>query len=155
LKDKEQTKRKLIQAVGELIKTEKFSAIKISQISKKADVDRKLIYRYFGGISGLLEAYVVENDYWMLFTEKMKALIQEGNYANSAQLITAILQNQFKYFMAEKIKSTINHIDQVTKCAIVLKHKDELPASIGGYRFIIECGFHCTLSGHFLCPGEG
>ena len=102
MKDKEQTKRKLIQAVGELIKTEKFSAIKISQISKKADVDRKLIYRYFGGISGLLEAYVVENDYWMLFTEKMKTLIQEGNYANSAQLITAILQNQFKYFMAEK-----------------------------------------------------
>jgi len=48
MKDKEQTKRRLIQAVGEIISTDGFSNLRISTISRKAGVDRKLIYRYFG-----------------------------------------------------------------------------------------------------------
>lgn len=56
MKDKENTKRKLIQAVGEVIQSEGFHNLKISKISKKANVDRKLIYRYFGNLNYLIEA---------------------------------------------------------------------------------------------------
>jgi AcrR family transcriptional regulator len=102
MKDKEQTKRKLIQAVGEIIKTEGFSNLKISKIAKKAEVDRKLIYRYFGNLNYLIEAYVVENDYWMVFSDQMKKMLDEHTYASSQELITAILQNQFKFFISRK-----------------------------------------------------
>jgi AcrR family transcriptional regulator len=40
MKDKDQTKRKLIQAVGQIIKEEGFKSLKISKISKAANVDR-------------------------------------------------------------------------------------------------------------------
>src|SRR5258708_31182456 len=102
MKDKEQTKRKLIQAVGEIIKTEGFSNLKISKIAKKAEVDRKLIYRYFGSLNYLIEAYVVENDYWMIFSDQMKKMLDEHNYNSSQELITAVLQNQFKFFISQK-----------------------------------------------------
>ena len=102
MKDKEFTKRKLIQAVGEIIKSEGFGSLKISTVAKKAQVDRKLIYRYFGGLNYLIESYVVENDYWMLFANKMNEMITEQSFAGSKQLITAVLQNQFKYFISEK-----------------------------------------------------
>lgn len=102
MKDKEQTKRKLIQAVGDIIKTEGFSNLKISRIAKKAEVDRKLVYRYFGNVNYLIEAYVVENDYWMVFADQMKKMADEHTYATSQELITAILQNQFKFFISQK-----------------------------------------------------
>lgn len=102
MKDKEQTKRKLIQAVGEIIKTEGFSNLKISKIAKKAEVDRKLIYRYFGNLDYLIEAYVVENDYWLIFSDQMKEMLGQHDYAGSQELITAILQNQLKFFISQK-----------------------------------------------------
>ena len=101
-KNKEETKRRLIQAVGERIKSAGIYGMKISHVAKLAQVDRKLIYRYFGSIDNLIEAYVVENDYWMIYAENMKKLIRENSYAGSQELITAVLQNQFKYFMSEK-----------------------------------------------------
>ncbi len=102
MKNKEQTKQKLIQAVGEIVKKDGFAALKISKVAKKAEVDRKLIYRYFGGLNSLIEAYVVENDYWMVFSEKMKELVSNVDSSDSKNLIISILQNQFQYFFSEE-----------------------------------------------------
>jgi len=102
MKDKEQTKRKLLKAVGELIKVNGITGIKISQIAKKADVDRKLIYRYFGGVNDLIEAYVIENDYWMTFSGKVKEMIDQNKGFNSQFLITDLLQSQFNVFFSEQ-----------------------------------------------------
>jgi AcrR family transcriptional regulator len=101
-KSKEETKRRLIQAVGEKIKSDGIYGMKISHIAKLAQVDRKLIYRYFGSLNNLIEAYVLENDYWMIYAENMKKMIRGNSYPGSQELITAVLQNQFKYFMSEK-----------------------------------------------------
>ena len=98
MKDKENTKRKLILAVGEVIKGEGFQNLKISKISKYANVDRKLIYRYFGNLDYLVEAYILENDYWMVFADKMKQMLIDKEFTDSEQLITEILKNQFKFF---------------------------------------------------------
>ncbi|WP_179412696.1 TetR/AcrR family transcriptional regulator [Mucilaginibacter sp. E4BP6] len=102
MKDKEATKRKLIDAVGVIIKRDGFSTLKISTIAKVAEVDRKLIYRYFGGLNHLIEAYIVENDYWLLFSEKMKTMLEQKEFTGSEQIITAILQNQFSFFVSQK-----------------------------------------------------
>ena len=103
IKNKELTKKKLIGAVGELIKTEGFAGLKsASKIAKIAGVDRKLITRYFGGLSQLIEAYVVENDYWLVFANQMKQMLVEKQFEGSEQLVIEILQNQFKFFASQK-----------------------------------------------------
>ncbi|MBS1521366.1 MAG: TetR/AcrR family transcriptional regulator [Bacteroidetes bacterium] len=102
MKDKENTKRKLVQAVGKIIKEEGFANLKISRIAKTAEVDRKLIYRYFGSLNYLVEAYILENDYWMVFRDKMKQMLVNKELAGSEELIIEILQNQFKFFSSQK-----------------------------------------------------
>lgn len=102
MKDKELTKKKLIQAVGDVIKTEGFQHLRISKISKYANVDRKLIYRYFGSLNYLVEAYILENDYWMVFSDQMKQALADKQFPGTEQLITEILQNQFRYFASQK-----------------------------------------------------
>ena len=103
IKNKELTKKKLLSAVGEIIKIEGFASLKsASKVARFAGVDRKLIGRYFGGLNQLIEAYVVENDYWLLFTEKINDLLKSNDYPGSKELITSILQNQFTYFSSDK-----------------------------------------------------
>lgn len=102
MKDKEKTKRKIIDAVGEVIKADGFQNLKISKVSQYANVDRKLIYRYFGNLNHLIEAYIVENDYWMVFADKMKQMLADRQYPESENLIKEILQNQYKYFASQK-----------------------------------------------------
>lgn len=60
------------------------------------------VTRYFGGLNQLTEAYVVENDYWLLFIERINDLLKSNNYPGSKELITSVLQNQFTYFSSEK-----------------------------------------------------
>lgn len=69
MKDKELTKRKLIDTIGEISKVHGFKSVRISKVSRQAGADRKLVYRYFGDLNNLIEAYIIENDYWMLFAD--------------------------------------------------------------------------------------
>ena len=102
MKDKEQTKRKLIDAVGIIVKKKGFEALRISKVAREAGVDRKLVYRYFGNLNNLTEAYITENDYWMLFSEHLKSLLKDLNPANSKLIITDILQELFRFFSSQK-----------------------------------------------------
>ena len=101
MKDKEQTKRKLIDAVGAIIMSEGFDGLRISKIARQAQVDRKLIYRYFGNINKLTEAYIIENDYWMQFAEQLRNFSQDVGDNNTQLLIIDTLQGLFKYFYQE------------------------------------------------------
>ncbi len=63
-RDKETTKTKLIDAVGEILREHGFQGIGINAIAKKAGVDKVLIYRYFENLDGLLKEYVAQEDYF-------------------------------------------------------------------------------------------
>lgn len=98
MKNKELTKRKLINAVGEILETEGFNHLGVNNIARKAQVSKKLIYRYFGSVDYLIEAYVVEKDFWMTFSDQMNKMIAEFENKPSKPLVTDILQNHFKFF---------------------------------------------------------
>ena len=63
-RDREATESRLIAAVGELINHEGFGAVGVNALARQAGVDKVLIYRYFGGIPGLLAAYAEKGDFW-------------------------------------------------------------------------------------------
>lgn len=56
-RDRAQTEEKLIEAVGQIIKENGFDQVGINKIANRAGVNKILIYRYFGGLDGLIGAY--------------------------------------------------------------------------------------------------
>lgn len=56
-RDRQQTEQRLIDAVHELITNEGFDQVRINRLAQQAKVNKILIYRYFGGLNGLIDAY--------------------------------------------------------------------------------------------------
>lgn len=64
IRNKELTKDKLIKAVGKVLAEVGFRQLGINLVAREAGVDKKLIYRYFDGLEGLVSAYGETLDFW-------------------------------------------------------------------------------------------
>lgn len=65
IKNREITEKKILEAVGELIKEEGFEKIGVNAVAQKAGISKMLIYRYFGSIEELIFKYILQKDYWI------------------------------------------------------------------------------------------
>ena len=65
MKDRELTERKILDAVGSIIASDGFESIGINVVAQRAGVSKMLIYRYFGGLNGLLSKYLLQKDFWV------------------------------------------------------------------------------------------
>lgn len=96
LRNKERTKEKLIGAVGKLLKKHSFSGLNITKVAAMAKVDRRLIYDYFGGLEGLVRAYLEEKDYWKINSDDVGD-IAKVNIADAGKTLAyQVLEQQFE-----------------------------------------------------------
>jgi AcrR family transcriptional regulator len=77
-RNKEETKARILQAVGKLLAESGFSALGINAIAREADVDKVLIYRYFKDMPNLLLVFAQKSNYLSGVT-----ISPEMNEANS------------------------------------------------------------------------
>jgi AcrR family transcriptional regulator len=68
-RNREGTRRRLIEAVGALLAEKGFTHLGVNAVARQAGVDKVLIYRYFGGLSGLIQAFGQEGDFWPTIEE--------------------------------------------------------------------------------------
>jgi len=61
---REATKRKLIRAVRDLLAAHGFQGLGLNRTARQAGVDKVLIYRYFGGLPGLVREFARSEDFW-------------------------------------------------------------------------------------------
>lgn len=64
IRNKEITKEKLVKAVGKVMAEVGFRNLGVNPVAREAGVDKKLIYRYFGGLTGLVAAYGQTLEFW-------------------------------------------------------------------------------------------
>ena len=64
LRNKDKSKQQFLDAVGKLIMESGFTALKVNDIATTAGLDKKLIYRYFGGKNQLIDEYISSLDFW-------------------------------------------------------------------------------------------
>jgi AcrR family transcriptional regulator len=103
IRDKERTMLRLIEAVGEIIKTEGYTALGVNNIAKKAEVNKKLIYRYFdGNVNNLIEIYVKRKDYWLELAKDMEGIEELIKTHGGEPLVREILKTHFDHFYAEE-----------------------------------------------------
>lgn len=56
------TEQRLLDAVGEIITEEGMEGVRVNRVANRAGVNKILIYRYFGGVDGLREAYISQSE---------------------------------------------------------------------------------------------
>jgi len=63
-RNRQVTEHDLLEAVGGLLSREGFAALGVNSVAREAGVDKVLIYRYFGGMAGLLRAFAESEAFW-------------------------------------------------------------------------------------------
>lgn len=63
-RDRKETEQRLIEAAGRVLAKEGFKKLGVNAIAREAHLDKVLIYRYFGGLSGLIDVYASQGDFW-------------------------------------------------------------------------------------------
>jgi AcrR family transcriptional regulator len=119
MKDKEKTKKKMIEAVASIFKTEGHAGLGVNRVARMAGVNKKLIYRYFGTFDNLIEQYVTETDYWMRFIDHIGEIKSANDLAGVQKLIEDILKNQFLYFYSDKEMQNLMLWELTTKSTLM------------------------------------
>ena len=70
-RDRPQTEARILAAVGEVLARDGFSGVGVNAIARQAGVDKVLIYRYYGGLPQLLQAYGDSGAFWPSVAELM------------------------------------------------------------------------------------
>ena len=61
-RNRKKTEEKFLDAVHTILFEEGYAAVGVNAVAEKAGVNKVLLYRYFGGLDGLLERYVARMD---------------------------------------------------------------------------------------------
>ncbi len=90
-RDRGRTETRILDAVGALLVREGFTGLGVNAIAAQAGVDKVLIYRYFGGFDGLLEAYAGYADLWWRAEELIGDSLPPPARDSFADWVTLIL----------------------------------------------------------------
>lgn len=91
-RDAEATRGRILDAVGRLLVREGFGALGVNAVAREAGVDKVLIYRYFGGLDQLLEAWGNTSDFWPSVAEILGETPEEDPAALAAGMLRRHLQ---------------------------------------------------------------
>lgn len=88
-RDREQTERQLVEAVGAIVREEGIDAVGVNAVARQAGVDKVLIYRYFGDMDGLLAAWIARQDYF----SRLQELLGEAGAAKGREEVMSVARS--------------------------------------------------------------
>ena len=115
-KTTEQIKSLLLEAVGEIIRNSGYSGLSETEIARQAGLAPHLIGEYFETPEELVEAYFVNQDYWIEYENGILEL-KEANSGNLLNMIRAIFEYHYRFFDKHKEMQKL----------IILELNDEVP----------------------------
>lgn len=69
-RDRAATARRIVEAAKTVLARDGADAVGVNAVAREAGTDKQLIYRYFGGLDGLIEQAGGEIDFWLAPPEK-------------------------------------------------------------------------------------
>jgi AcrR family transcriptional regulator len=84
-RDRDQTERRLVEAARQVLAEDGFQSFGVNAVARRAGCDKQLIYRYFGGLPGLLDA--IGNDLAGWLTGRLPKPPQGASYAEIVQTL--------------------------------------------------------------------
>lgn len=92
IRDKKTTKTKIVDAFGQCLAQEGFRGVGLRSVAREAGIDKRLIYRYFGGLPGLMKAYAFSADFWWTVDELIGDDLPGPSHDTPAEWISLALR---------------------------------------------------------------
>ncbi|MBD3275775.1 MAG: TetR family transcriptional regulator [Candidatus Marinimicrobia bacterium] len=97
VRDKEETKQKLVDAVGEIMLKGGYQDVGVNAVAKEAGVDKVLIYRYFDGLDGLLAEFADQQDYFSRLGEFVQMPESVETKSDAVELSKQVFIGQLRH----------------------------------------------------------
>ena len=132
VKNRAQTMQRLVEAVGAIIKIKGYKGLGLNAVAKEADVSKSLVYRYFGSLDGLVEAYVLKNDYWIAkSSEVAQGVLVDNDRQGVGEMVKKLLHGHFEYFYTHpEMRSII--LWEITEKTMLLNSICNCREEVGG-----------------------
>ncbi len=102
-RNRQTTMERILRAMGDVMAERGTAKAGINAVAARADVNKVLIYRYFGGWNGLLEAYVQRGFFLSMFNEKFLETVPDSIPAENRSKVWSEYTIQFmQEFRARK-----------------------------------------------------
>lgn len=98
-----ETEKRLLGAVSKVIEEEGFTKIGINRIARQAQCDKVLIYRYFGGLDGLLAAWAKQYDFYSFAYSEFINQIEQAETSGLGEIIKKVLLKQLEYMKENQL----------------------------------------------------
>lgn len=72
-RDRLKTEQTILDAIGRLILRDGLAGVGVNALAREAGIDKVLIYRYFGDLDGVYEAYAERGDFWWQIGDMLAA----------------------------------------------------------------------------------
>lgn len=92
-----ETEKNLLEAVSYIIENDGFTKIGVNRIANQAGCDKVLIYRYFGGLDGLLVEWAKRHDYYSFAYSEFIETIKSAEGKDIKQIVKDVLIRQLHY----------------------------------------------------------
>jgi AcrR family transcriptional regulator len=99
-RNSEATREHILESVGSLLARRGFVGFGVNAVAREARVDKVLIYRYFGGLPQLLEAYADRADFWPTAEQAAGAPSEATSRWTAAEWSVALLRGLLRELRA-------------------------------------------------------
>lgn len=89
-----ETEKRLLEAVSQIIENDGFTKIGVNRIANQAGCDKVLIYRYFGGLDGLLVEWAKRHDYYSFAYSEFIDTIKRAESKDIKQIVKNVFMRQ-------------------------------------------------------------
>lgn len=147
------TTRRIVDALEQILNTDGLEGVGVGTIAEKANVSKVLIYRYFGGIEGLLEYYVRLGRLVPHLTSALLEQIQPVHPQDLATIWSTQVLKLFRQFRASRparqlLKATVKEKDP--RAETISKNLDSELTSLVEQLPFVEGGDHLAASAVIL-----
>lgn len=119
-RNRAKTTQRIVEALEEVISERGLEGVGVNRIAEKANVSKVLIYRYFGGIEGLLEYYVKMGKLFPVFTPAILDQIRPLHGSDVARIWYRQVIQTYRYFRTfkaarEVLKASVIENDSIAE----------------------------------------
>ncbi len=139
-RNRAQTTRRIIDAFEEVLAERGLQAVGVNRVAERAGVSKVLIYRYFGGMEGLVAHYVRMGRLYPTFTEPVLEQLRPNNEEELSRLWHRQLTQLFRRFRVnvasrELLKANFIENDPIAQIASEVQD-EEITRLINQFSFV-------------------